>query len=279
MTIDVSASERLVLQALLECQGEVGKPVSDVLVSDQTALRLEDARDILQILQEKEMVSLVITQKGLVSFIEGRGRLALRQFYASSTLTRISETTEPELVRVAVAGLAGTGKSMLINRLLNQNIMNVISIFPGTIEIQRHRAQINQHQVELIDCPGLGSGQRSDAIYFDSYKTLLSECHVLLWTVRADTKVVSLDEHYFGELLIAASPKRARVYIVMNYCDRMQPGSWDSANQRPDEEQTKSIDLRLTYLSGVLQIPPNVILKCSALYDFGIDNLRSLITA
>jgi predicted GTPase len=228
----VTPAERLILQSIVESQGDYGRPVSDFIISHDTSLKLEDVRNILQMLQENEMVSLVFTERGLVTFIEAKGRLELSQSYAALEPRRRSSRSTT--ITVSVAGLTGTGKSLLINRLIGDNIMNVVSIFPGTIEIQRYQAKINNRKVELTDCPGLGSGQKSDTLYFAMYKEMAAASDIVLWTVRADTKVVSLDERYFEDLRHVASEHKTKILIALTYCDRIEPGNWDSTNQCPD---------------------------------------------
>jgi predicted GTPase len=275
--ITITAQERLVLQTLVEEHGDFGKPVVDLNISNQIGLNVETIRNILQMLQEKELVSLVFTEKGLVSFIEAKGRLKISEIHAASAT--MSFLPRPQSTSVAVAGLTGTGKSLLINKVIGRNETNVMSIFPGTIELQRIKAEVNGRKIEIIDCPGLGSGRRFDTMYFEAYKKLVTECNILLWTIRADTKVVTLDEDYFHDLQRVALESRVRVLLVLTYCDRIQPGTWLIQDQRPDAEQSRSLELRTIYLSGLLQIPTAKILLCSSIYNYGIDSIRSHIAA
>ena len=273
--VTINAQERLVLQALIEEHGEYGKPVADVAIGQRVALKIETVRDVLLVLQEKELVSLVFTERGLVSFIEARGRLKLGELHAASSVTFPSI---PQVTRIAVAGLTGTGKSLLVNKIVHDNLMSVVSIFPGTVELQRVQAEIGGRTVEFVDCPGLGSGRRFDKLYFEAYKNLVAESNVLLWTIRADTKVVSLDEDYFLELQEVASKSKARSLLALTYCDRIQPGTWLADLQRPDEEQARSLELRTIYLSGLLQMPLASILPCVSVFSCGIDAIRSRIS-
>jgi predicted GTPase len=275
--VTITAPERLVLQALVEGHGDFGKPVPDLFISDRVAIKLETVRTILQMLQEKELVALVFTERGLVSFIEAKGRLLLSEIHAASAMMSIR--SKPVWTSVVVAGLTGTGKSFLINKVIGRNEANVISIFPGTIELQRVRAEIDGKMVEFIDCPGLGSGRRFDTTYFETYKQIVAECSLLIWTIRADTRVVTLDEDYFLALQDVAFQNRVRSVLVLTFCDRMQPGTWLVREKRPDDDQQKSLELRTIYLSGLLQVTTTRILSCSAIYNYGISSIRTHIAA
>lgn len=267
----LSGPEKLVLESLKELQGDSGRPVSEDEIQALTKLSIDDIRYALQSLQERELVSLAFTKSGVVSFIEARGRLALRKTNPSATVEPIKMG---DVARVLVAGLTGTGKSSLINAILGQVIMNVVSIFPGTVEEQSHKTTIDRVALEIMDCPGLGAGKKFDKKTIDLCKTLLENSKVLLWAVRADTKVVSLDSDYFEELHELAVARKVKVLVPLTFCDRMQPGEWDSLKNTPDNEQARSIDLRRIYLSGILQIPPSQIIECSSPKGFGIDLLK-----
>jgi transcription initiation factor IIE alpha subunit len=80
----ISNQERLVLQAIVEEHGDYGKPVADLAICQRVAMKSETVRDVLRILQEKELISVGFTERGLVSFVEARGRLKLGELHAAT---------------------------------------------------------------------------------------------------------------------------------------------------------------------------------------------------
>ena len=91
--LKLEGAERLILQVILNFQGDSGNYVVDVRISEETDLPLDDVRNWLLTLQDKEFVSVVRGETGLSTFIEAKGVLALKQSLPL-TLKRIEDVQE-----------------------------------------------------------------------------------------------------------------------------------------------------------------------------------------
>jgi hypothetical protein len=73
-------AQRMVLQAILDAQGESEDFVDDTRIAQTTRIALKDVRDWLQTLEGKEFIQVARTEAGLSASITADGRQALRQF-------------------------------------------------------------------------------------------------------------------------------------------------------------------------------------------------------
>src|SRR6516225_7772857 len=70
-------AQRLVLQTILDAQGESQTFVEDTRVAQATKIALRDTRDWLLTLDHDELVDLALTENGLRAAVTAKGRLAL----------------------------------------------------------------------------------------------------------------------------------------------------------------------------------------------------------
>jgi hypothetical protein len=70
-------AQRLVLQTILDAQGESQTFVEDARVAQATKIALRDTRDWLLTLDHDELVDLALTENGLRAAVTAKGRLAL----------------------------------------------------------------------------------------------------------------------------------------------------------------------------------------------------------
>ena len=84
-------AQRMVLQALLEAQGETSAFIEDTRVSQATQIALRDMRDWFLTLDQDEYIDLALTESGLSASVTAKGRLALGLYRPFPTPT----TPEP----------------------------------------------------------------------------------------------------------------------------------------------------------------------------------------
>ena len=72
-------AQRLVLQTILDVQGDSANYVADAKVAEITQIALSHVRDWFQTLSDEGLISLARTSSGFSANIEAKGRLALNQ--------------------------------------------------------------------------------------------------------------------------------------------------------------------------------------------------------
>ena len=70
-------AQRLVLQALIEAQGDSQAFIKDSRVARTTQIALRDMRDLFLTLDQEEYVDLARNESGLSASVTAKGRLAL----------------------------------------------------------------------------------------------------------------------------------------------------------------------------------------------------------
>src|SRR5271157_5869666 len=70
-------AQRMVLQALLEAQGDTGAFVEDSRIAQATRISLRDMRDWFLTLDNDELVDLALTENGMSASLTAKGRLTL----------------------------------------------------------------------------------------------------------------------------------------------------------------------------------------------------------
>ena len=166
--METNELERSVLQSVMVEQGATGKPALDSSMASSLDLEIQQIHWLLEILEQKGLVTLARTSRNLIAFIEPKGRLLLSQRAGAST--SVTDADQPGVLKIAFMGMTGSGKSTLINAILESNIANVNALFPGTKQVLYVSGQIENQNVILVDCPGLGWTEELDDEYFEVYR-------------------------------------------------------------------------------------------------------------
>jgi len=87
-------AQRMVLQAILDAQGETSAFIEDTRVAQVTQISLRDMRDWFLSLDQDEYVDLALTEGGLKASVTAKGRLALGLYRPFPTPTK-PPTPEP----------------------------------------------------------------------------------------------------------------------------------------------------------------------------------------
>jgi hypothetical protein len=120
----LEGAERLVLQAVLTAQGDSANYVADGRIAQETDLALDDVRNWLVTLQDKELISLVRGETSLKAFVEAKGVLALKQSLPF-TLKRIEDEQrqqrhELEMIRFIISHLINQYEVAHLERLAGE---------------------------------------------------------------------------------------------------------------------------------------------------------------
>src|SRR5271166_3968758 len=97
-------SQRRILRAILDIQGDSQNFVEDDRIYQSTLMDMVNIRDCLEALEDDEYVDVIRTEAGLVASITAKGRLTLNQ-YGSFTSRTAGERNEPSPVRAIPKGL------------------------------------------------------------------------------------------------------------------------------------------------------------------------------
>ena len=81
-------AQRMVLQAILDAQGETSALIEDSRVAQVTQISLRDMRDWFLTLDQDEYVDLALTESGLKASVTAKGRLALGLYRPFPTPTK-----------------------------------------------------------------------------------------------------------------------------------------------------------------------------------------------
>src|SRR5271166_4565137 len=90
----IFGAQRMVLQALLEAQGDTGAFVEDSRIAQATRTSLRDMRDWFLTLDNDELVDLALTENGMSASVTAKGRLTLGLYRPFPTPTK-PPTPEP----------------------------------------------------------------------------------------------------------------------------------------------------------------------------------------
>jgi len=86
----IFGAQRMVLQALLEAQGDTGAFVEDSRIAQATRISLRDMRDWFLTLDNDELVDLALTENGMSASVTAKGRLTLGLYRPFPTPTQPS---------------------------------------------------------------------------------------------------------------------------------------------------------------------------------------------
>jgi predicted GTPase len=268
-------AQRLVLQAIQDSPRNAAGSVTDTQVAQGSGITLKDVQDWFETLEGEDLIQVARTTAGLSASITAKGRLSLGQ--ALPLIPAIKPYVIAGPLRLAVLGLTGSGKSALINQLIGRDILGVLSVNPGARQIQQCEAEVGGRRAEIIECPGLGTGNKFDARYFEKYKELVLYSNCIIWTVRADYRAIGLDLQYFEDIHMMAIMSNIKLLLVLTHCDLVHPGDWDENGNCPSADQSRSIELRTMYFSAAFQVPVGGIAHVSSTRGHNIVRLRSLL--
>ena len=87
-------AQRMVLQAILDAQGEAQNYVEDFRIAQSTRIALNDVRHWLETIADEDYVEVARTEVGLSASITAKGRLALEQFRPFQSEERAAGRTD-----------------------------------------------------------------------------------------------------------------------------------------------------------------------------------------
>lgn len=188
-----------------------------------------------------------------------------------------------EPLRICFVGQTGSGKSSIINALVDAMVA-AVNPLPSTSATTVHRCHIDGMEiVHLVDLPGLDGNEKTT-------KNLLKEvtsCDLIIWVLKANQPARSLDSDFKQQLddfYLATdhrSQKRPVMIAVLNQVDRLPPVlEWQPPYdlEHPENPKAKAITAALEYnrdLLGFNQLIPLAVAENHPSYN--LSELKGLL--
>jgi small GTP-binding protein len=136
---------------------------------------------------------------------------------------------------IGIMGKTGAGKSSLCNALFQGEVTPVSNVDSCTRDVLRFRLRNGDHSLMIFDLPGVGESEQRDEEYTALYRRILPELDLLLWVIKADDRALSVDEHFYREVMLAY---QHRVLFVANQANKAEPcHQWNTTSNTPSHSE------------------------------------------
>lgn len=193
------------------------------------------------------------------------------------------ETVDKICVRIAVLGQVNTGKSSLINALLEE-VAAPVSELPTPIGSREFRLQTDgRPSLVLIDVPGLDGNDKNEKAMFEA----VEKADLILWVSSAVNPARNIDQQALALLQdrFYARPdkKHPAIVTVATHIDRLSPSrEWSPPYNIQMPEKPKEINIQNALKAIAADLPfarKTLVPICSrgGLSNYNIDALWSAI--
>lgn len=172
---------------------------------------------------------------------------------------------------IGIMGKTGVGKSSLCNALFQGKVSPVSDVSACTRDALRFRFQSGNRYLTLIDLPGVGESQHRDREYESLYRHVLSDIDLIMWVIKADDRVLAVDEHFYRYVLGDAF--QSKVLFVVNQADKIEPcHEWNSTSNQPSPLQIANLDLKVQDITRLFK-PINRVCKISVKTNWNLTEM------
>ncbi|MEZ3173591.1 GTPase family protein [Citrobacter sp. HSTU-bmb20] len=182
-------------------------------------------------------------------------------------LVRLRSLTQYEPV-IGIMGKTGSGKSSLCNALFQGEVTPVSNVEACTRDVLRFRLRNGDHSLMIVDLPGVGESEQRDDEYTALYRRILPELDLVLWVIKVDDRALSVDEHFYREIMLAY---QQRVLFVVNQVDKAEPcHQWNTTSNTPSHSQQSTIEAKRSAVQRLF-LPHHPVCVVSARTGWGLD--------
>ncbi len=182
-------------------------------------------------------------------------------------LVRLRSLTQYEPV-IGIMGKTGSGKSSLCNALFQGEVTPVSNVEACTRDVLRFRLRNGDHSLMIVDLPGVGESEQRDDEYAALYRRILPELDLVLWVIKVDDRALSVDEHFYREIMLAY---QQRVLFVVNQVDKAEPcHQWSTTSNTPSHSQQSTIEAKRSAVQRLF-LPHHPVCVVSARTGWGLD--------
>lgn len=202
---------------------------------------------------------------------ENRARAELLQQGASSEqIDHMIDVVQDKikgipLPRIAIIGFTGVGKSTTLNALFNAgrptSDIRACTQAEAPIIGKVDKYTGSNGSVIIYDMPGLGEDIYTDQRHFETYRKVLPEVDVAIWTFHTgDRAMTPMQEALKGLIKYLGNDFQKKLMFAINKADAIAPGesSWNQKLNAPSQEQRRNIADLESYISEkIRQVMPS----------------------
>lgn len=182
-------------------------------------------------------------------------------------LERLRSLAQYEPV-IGIMGKTGAGKSSLCNALFQGEVTPISNVSACTRDVLRFRLRNGNHNLMIVDLPGVGESEQRDEEYTVLYRRILPELDLVLWVIKADDRALSVDEHFYRKVMLAY---QHRVLFVVNQADKAEPcHQWNTTSNTPSHGQQSTIEAKRSAVQQLF-LPHHPVCVVSARTGWGLD--------
>lgn len=202
-----------------------------------------------------------------------------------AVVERINEEDPP---KIALVGLTGVGKSSTLNALFNAG-REINDVVACTKEAAAVKGTVTEYigskgSVVVYDMPGLGEDIEEDKHHLETYKKVLPNVDVVVWTISAgDRKMKPEQEALLMLKRTFGKSFTDKLVVVINKVDIIAPGetAWRKDINMPSREQQENLMTFEKYVAKKIKMVlpkwTGEIISYSAKYRFRLDELMTAI--